>query len=299
MQIGDELTVVTTPQAYSVSNIVTEEKIPMMLFSYYLRPERDTATPSKPWIWDNPAIIYRWPADSSLSSQLHRQFEMKVLGLDTWENPYVQITPDNQAYWGGGVRADFGVPFFTFRNVPLTPPHSLAALQHACANGFRRHWKDSPISTGGLGTFPADAHSLDGFMYLAPMASKVIGNSFSQPLIRGDQVKGQLFAHLGDANGGPATDYAIADHSYLANAALWDSWYFSSLAPQTVEPYGSNKRNLQQVFDDFFPESVVEKPVPLPSVRMRPNRSGDETGCASSSATASQPRTPIRNSLAA
>jgi hypothetical protein len=278
MQIGDELPEVTTPQAYSVNNIVAEQKIPMMLFSYYLRPERDTATPSKAWLWDNPAIIYRWPPDNSISSLLHRQFEMKVLGLDTWENPYVQITPDNQAYWGGGVRADFGVPFFTFRSVPLTPPQSLASLQHACANGFRRYWKDSPIATNN-GKFPADAYALDGFQYLAPMASKVIGNSFSQPLIRGDQVKGQLFAHLGPANGGPAQNYAIADHSYLANAALWDSWYFSSLAPQTVEPYGSKRRNLQQVFDDFFPVTADGKAVPLPSVRMLAyRRSGDETG---------------------
>jgi hypothetical protein len=143
---------------------LAEQKIPMMLFSYYLRPERDTATPSKAWLWDNPAIIYRWPPDNSISSLLHRQFEMKVLGLDTWETPYVQITPDNQAYWGGGVRADFGVPFFTFRSVPLTPPQSLASLQHACANGFRRYWKDSPIATNN-GKFPADAYALDGYLY--------------------------------------------------------------------------------------------------------------------------------------
>jgi hypothetical protein len=277
MNIGRELPVVTTPSAYPVSSIVAEQKIPMMLFSYYMRPERDTDTPSKSWVWNNPAINYRWPADSSLASKLHRQLEMKVLGLDTWENPYVQITPDNQAYWGGGVRADFGVPFFTHRSIPLTPPLSLATLQHSCANGFRRHWKDSPIATNG-GRFPADAYGLDGHQYLAPMVSKAIGNSFAQPLIRGDRVDGTLFAFLGEVNGGTPRNFNIADHSYLANAALWDSWYFSSLAPQTVEPYGSNKRTLQQVFDDFFPKSTAAKPVPLPSVRMRPyRRSGDET----------------------
>jgi hypothetical protein len=81
----------------------------------------------------------------------------------------------------------------------------------------------------------------------------VIGNSFAQPLISGDRVEGELFAHLGAGNSSPTKNYAIADHSYLANAALWDSWYFSSLAPQKVEPYGSNRRGLQQVFDDFFP----------------------------------------------
>lgn len=278
MQVNDELPTVTSPQAYSMSNIATEKKIPLMLFSYYLRPERDTPTPSKAWIWNNPSIIYRWPADSSISSLLHRQFEMKVMGLDTWENPYVQITPENQAYWGGGVRADFGVPFFTLRSVPLTPPQSLAAFQHACANGFRRYWKDSPISTGGLGTFPKDAYSLDGFRYLAPMVSKAIGNSFASPLIRGSEVSGQLLAHLGAGNADTARNYNIADHAYLANAALWDSWFLSSLTPQTTEPYGSNRRNLQKVFDDFFPTQAATQPVPLPTVRMLPyRRSGDES----------------------
>jgi hypothetical protein len=276
MTIGRDLPTVVTPQAYSVSNIVAEGKIPMMLFSYYMRPERDTDTPSKPWIWNNPAIMYRWPADGSLSSKLHRQLEMKVLGLDAWENPYVQVTPENQAYWGGGVRADFGVPFFTFRSVPLTPPLSIAALQHACANGFRRHWKDSPIATGG-GRFPADAFSLDGHQYLAPMVSKAIGNSFAQPLIPGNRVDGSLFAFLGPGNGGRSANYNIADHSYLANAALWDTWYFSSLTPQTMAPYRPNTRTLQQVFDDFFPASAAGQSVPLPSVRMRPYQSGDET----------------------
>ncbi|MFM7182025.1 MAG: hypothetical protein ACKO2G_11255, partial [Verrucomicrobiales bacterium] len=274
MKVDVELPTVITPQAYSVSNIVAEKKIPMMLFSYYLRPERDTPTPSKSWVWNNPTIAYRWPADGSLSSKLHRQFEMLVVGVDTPENPYLQITPDNQAYWGGGVRADFGVPFFTYRNVPLTPPLSLAAFQHSCANGFRRHWKDSPVRIGG--TFPTDAFGLDGHQYLAPMVSKAIGNSFAQPLIRGDRVEGTLLACLASGNGGAPGQYNIADHSYLANAALWDSWYLSSLGPQTVDPYGSNKRSLQKVFDDFFPVVASTKPVPLPSVRMRPYRADAE-----------------------
>lgn len=276
MKVGEALPVITTPQAYTVSTIANEEKVPLMLFSYYLRPENDTETASRPWIWNNPAIVYRWPANGSISSRIHRQFEMKVVGVDTWENPYVQVTPDNQAYWGGGVRADFGVPFFTHRSIPLTPPQSLANLQHSCANGFRRYWKDSPISTGGPGTFPPDAESLDGFQYLAPKVSKAIGNSFAQPLISGERTDGELFAHLGDKNSSAARNYRIADHAYLANAALWDSWYFSSLTAQTVEPYAPNRRELQQVFDDFFSDPAEKPSVPLPSVRMRPYQPTDE-----------------------
>lgn len=277
MAIGEELPEITTPQAYRVSNVVAEEKVPLMLFSYYLRPENDTATPSRSWIWNNPAIVYRWPANDSLSSRLHSQFEMKVVGVDNWENPYVQVTPANQGYWGGGVRADFGVPFFTFRSVPLTPPQSLAALQHACANGFRRYWKDSPISIPAK-SFPAGAETLDGYQYLGPKASRIIGNSFGHPLIPADATTGNLYAHLGVSNGTPPKDYTIADHSYLANAALWDTWFFSSLAPQTVAPYGADRRDLQEVLEDFFPDSPAEASVPLPSSRLEPYRYGEDDG---------------------
>jgi Tfp pilus assembly protein PilX len=268
---------VTTPQTLTVGNIVDEKKIPHMLLSQHMRPETNATTPSKPWIWGNPSVILRQAADGGLVSRLTHQMEITVKQVDTWEDPSVQITPGNQAYWGGSTRADFGVPFFTLRGIPLTPMGSIASFQHSCANGFRRHWKDSTVFTPRPGVgFPASAESLDGHRYLAPMGSKLIGNSFAHPLIPSDKTNHQVTAPDDQTDPPVAVSLPVADHSYLANAALWDSWYLSSLAPQTVEPYGTNKRNLQQVFDDFFPTAMNTKPVPLPSVRMRPYRQGNE-----------------------
>lgn len=276
--LGD-LPTITTAQSITVGNVVDDKKIPHMLMSQHVRTETDNRTPSKPWIWGNPTVTFRITADDSLTARMIHQMEIQVIPVSAWENPHVQITPGNQGYWGGGVRADFGVPFFTLRSVPLVPIKSIASFQHSAANGFRRYWKDSPVFTGrregALYKFPPNAESLDGHRYLAPLGSKLIGNSFSHPLIPADKTHHTVMA-ADDQDGIAAVPRPVADHAYLANAALWDSWYFSSLTPQTVRPFGSYTRSLQEVFDDFFPESTGEKPVPLPSARMMPYRSGDD-----------------------
>lgn len=273
---SSSLPTVTTPQTLTVSNIVSDRKIPHLLISQNMRTENDTTTPSKTWLWSNPSVIFRQAADSSLTSRLAHQMEIFVTQVSSWENPYVQITPGNQAYWGGGTRADFGVPFFTLRGVPLTPMKSLAAFQHSCANGMRRQWKDSNVSIPS-GSFPATAEGLDGHRYLQPMGSKWIGNSFAHPLIPAGATMGQ--ASLPDNQGTPpvASNLRLADHSYLANAALWDTWYFSSMAPQTVHPYRGSPRTQQRVFDDFFPTTATTPPIPLPTTRFTPYRAGNET----------------------
>jgi hypothetical protein len=273
--LGD-LPVISTPQTITVGNIADERKIPHMLLSYHMRTETDNRTPSKSWIWSNPSVSFRTAPDSSMGVRLIHQMEIQVTPVSTWENPHVQITPGNQAYWGGGVRADFGVPFFTLRSVPLVPIKSIASFQHACANGFRRYWKDSPVTTGGLGTFPSTANTLDGHRYLAPMGSKLIGNSFAHPLIPKDKTHHTVMATDDQIANPVAAPIPVADHAYLANAALWDSWYFSSLTPQTAQPYRAKTRTLQQVFDDFFPQSSGENPVPLPTARISPHRTSDE-----------------------
>jgi hypothetical protein len=250
---------VTTPQTITVGNIVDEKKIPHLLFSQNLRCETDTTTPSKSWIWSNPSVGFRAAADNLLQTRHSHQMEIAVFPVSTWENPYVQITPANQGYWGGGVRADFGVPFFTYRSIPFTPLKSIASFQHSCANGMRRYWKDSSVSLPAS-SFPATAMGLDGHRYLMPMGSKLIGNSFAHPLIARNATQTDVSVARDQAAPPVNTSTTFADHSYLANAALWDSWYFSSLAPQTVRPYQSASRTVQQVFDDFYPVSSPKNP---------------------------------------
>ena len=43
----------------------------------------------------------------------------------------------------------------------------------------------------------------------------------------------------------------LADHSYLANRALWDDWFFSGICPQTAATF-TTKRSQKQVYQDFL-----------------------------------------------
>ncbi|HKK30720.1 MAG TPA: hypothetical protein VKA18_10055, partial [Alphaproteobacteria bacterium] len=56
-------------------------------------------------------------------------------------------------------------------------------------------------------------------------------------------------------------------HSYLANKALWDDYFFSSITPQPieVEAFDAGGRNAEKVALDFFTEM---DPIPLPNRRM-------------------------------
>lgn len=260
-------------QTLTAENLSFDRR-PLLVISHNMAMETDDP-PSKPWIWSNPSIVYRRSIDNSPQNRLLHQMEHRAERLPDWFSPIVDVTGGNQAYWGGAVDSTLGTSFFTMRSVPLVPIKSIASFQHSCANGMTRHWKNSPHTTN---SFPSNAETLDGYAYLAPMGSKLIGNSFSHPLMGADKTHGVVqddYDRNDGVNASPRNRF-VADHAYLANSALWDSWYFSSLTPQTAKPFGSAGRPLQQVFDDFFPTAMGQAPVPLPAARMVPNRASSD-----------------------
>jgi hypothetical protein len=84
------------------------------------------------------------------------------------------------------------------------------------------------------------------------MISHPIGNSIAPSVIAPEKTSSSL--------AGPR---ALADHSYLANQALWDDWFLSGIAPQTA-PAFSNKRAQKQVAAEF-----LNGKTPLPNSRYR------------------------------
>jgi Tfp pilus assembly protein PilX len=124
-------------------------------------------------------------------------------------------------YQGGGRYLTLGGSFNVIRRrIPMAAPLSLGAFENAIASGFAGRFKDAPAIAGD--PFPSNASALCGDDVAWPEVSKVIGNSHGTPYLNGDQV------YRAGSGGGAATRTA-ADHSWMANTALWDSWFLSSI----------------------------------------------------------------------
>ena len=124
---------------------------------------------------------------------------------------------NGRAFFGGGWTPVDGQTAITSHSVPREPLISLAAFQHSMANGFLfQPPKITPVNGFGI---------LNSRDPLNPQISHAIGNSAAPAVIASDKTQ----SIMTDGSGRP-----LADHSYLANRALWDDWFLSSIAPMTA-----------------------------------------------------------------
>ncbi|WP_269522690.1 hypothetical protein [Coraliomargarita parva] len=148
--------------------------------------------------------------------------------LTNWSSGEPSIAPDGSGYWGdSNTGGDTRVTLF---EIPTMPLQSLAALQHV--NNVN-HYAQEP--------------------------AYVIGNSLASPFID----RGAVTRTITDSG----KSYTQVDWSFLANDALWDDYYFSSLAPR-------DDLNLSDTeFDKIFQEYLDGES--LPDSRMRLFASND------------------------
>lgn len=139
-------------------------------------------------------------------------------------------------YYGGSFGSREGVSYLVTHHVPTKPIHSLGALQHSLADGS-----------------PFGSNSNESARLLLPSLAQPIANSFAPSVMAPDQVRTTLGGR--DA----------ADHSYLANLALWDDWFFSSVSPVTAPAY-KNRNVAQQEQKDLL-EAFLAGKQKLPNPR--------------------------------
>lgn len=222
-------------------------KAPFMLLSYNAKTENGSELGTKSLSRFNPKAFQ---VDFYSLSQEERDmhpYEFTVEPLLSWKNRSLEVSPDGSAFFGGAMNAEFGQSFVTTHSIPREPIVSLAALQHSFANGF-----EFQRPTYGYATLNAREP-------LLPQISHAIGNSVAPSMIDSDRT---------DSTASSSRVYA--DHSYLANKALWDDWFFSGIAPQTGADF-SNRRPQRVVAQEFFSNEGS-----LPVVRYRPNISEDD-----------------------
>jgi len=198
-------------------------KEPFMLFSYSVKTELAADKSGRFLARFNPKAPKIDFQTLTADEMETLPYEVHIEPLNSWKNRNFEVSTNGGGYFGAGWTRELGTGSVTTHTIPREPIHSLAAFQHAFANGF------TGSTTGLFGSTP-----------LLPQITHAIGNSAAPSVIPAEKTSSSL--------GGPRP---LADHSYLANQALWDDWFFSGIAPQTA-PAFSDKRGQKQVAADFL-----------------------------------------------
>jgi type II secretory pathway pseudopilin PulG len=157
----------------------------------------------------------------------------------------------SRGFYGGGYTVGEGVTHVVQQYLPALPPISIASLSSARLGGFsiaRNTVVGSPdqnmasyIFPPGNTTYPLRGAPLlgdfrqvtaTGHGGLAPHTLQAIGNSYAHPNIPADKAFKTYIHYLNSDFAESDQEAAYADHSYLANKALWDEFYFSSITPR-------------------------------------------------------------------
>ena len=186
----------------------------------------------------------------------------------------VQVDRNGDGFYGGGYTAENGTTHVVQQDIPAAPPMSIAALSHAHLGGFSLATEPAAEDYGGL-VAPEFRESFQrvtatGQAGLLPHTLQAIGNSYAHPSIAADKAA-QTRTRLFSTNVGEKTQY-MADHSYLANKALWDDCFFSSMspAPSSVKIFGGGDRSAKDAATNFFFPATPAAFKPLPNRRMVP-----------------------------
>lgn len=221
---------------------ISGRKEPMMLYSYKAKTERGSDRPARFLSRFNPKSMLLDYYDLSTRELDVLPFEVQIKPLNSFKTPLLEVSPNGNGYYGGDMNAQDGVSFITTHSVPREPILSLAALQHSFANGCQ-----SLSPQAGYAV-------INGRQPLLPQICHPIGNSFAPSVMASNRTEDSL-------PGGPRP---LADHSFLANRALWDDWFFSGIAPQNAFTFAT-KRTQQRVAQDF-----LERKIGLPLHRYVP-----------------------------
>jgi type II secretory pathway pseudopilin PulG len=187
---------------------------------------------------------------------------------DVYEAP-VQVTATGSSYWGGGYTPESGTTHIIQQEIPVVPPISIAALSHARLGGWSLGDQPAlpyPEMSLATATRRRTMNRAVGFGGLRPHTLQAIGNSYAHPQIPADQTYTTVSRMFHATDG--SHNETFADHSYLANKAIWDEFFFSSITPQRTEVnvFESSDLEALDVAREFFFDNQ-----PLPNRRMRAN----------------------------
>jgi hypothetical protein len=166
-------------------------KKPFAMLDVTARTTKDDPE-TKPWLYNN-FVVEGGDQNSASVGLVAQSYDIRLKQISDFDNfpDGVSMHPkSNRGYFGATAEAGLGSNFVTMFHVPVVPAASLGDL--------------IPANLAPSSKLPRVVHPF--------------GNSRAHPLVAAGKVSSTIA-------GGTALD-----HSYLLNDALWDKFYFSSLA---------------------------------------------------------------------
>jgi len=225
---------------------------------------------SRPFLHSTPVQTVTWLDRDDPDAYYQHGWNWWIQDINSVFEATVQVAANNRSsFWGGGYTPEFGSTNIVQQEVPLTPVHSIAALSHAQLSGYSIS-QDNLGTTAGGRVDNFEGTTATGGNGLFPRISQAIGNSYAHPYLRAYEASGTWTRHYNVSEGEETIPFA--DHSYLANKALWDDYFFSSIAPRRTRIFsGAEQGTARQVAERFFTEGAD-----LPNRRFVPYLSGFE-----------------------
>lgn len=233
-----------------VSDFINKPQ-PIMMISFLRNVERDSGTSppdafaSRPFQLAETAAGWSAYSPSGVDAGLHAY--QRLITAEPMNYQFRTLAAGQgggYVYHGGGRQPSLGGSFNVIRRrIPFAAPLSLGAFENAIATGFTRRFKDAPK----IDSIPPTAMALCGDDAAWPEVSKAIGNSHGTPFLNSNQV-------YRPGSGNDATTKTAADHSWMANTALWDSWFLSGIVDGSgngSNPLQNDSRSPRKQFEDL------------------------------------------------
>lgn len=232
---------IVPPQVLPVQDFVNAP-MPVMMITLMPNVEKSrtiplppNAFPSRPFHFTEPAIAER------RIQPLTQEQAMQTSQMLTISEPMDYEFANDRTlaagaggrnlYHGGAREVGLGGSFNVVkRRIPLTPPLSIGAFENAIACGLLQRFRERIVASTG--------DALVGHNATSPAIAKAIGNSWSNPFLVSSSVYNGTYH----------------DPSWMANNALWDSWFLSGIVDASTlsaSSWAADTRSPRQQFRDL------------------------------------------------
>lgn len=204
---------------------------------------------SRPFLHSTPITGTAFIDRADDDSFYHHGWNWWVENINSVFEANVAVNRQNQGFYGGGYTTETGTTNVVQQEVPVVPPISIASLSHAHLGGFSL--ANEALGSRASNTFDAfQRTTASGQGGLFPHTLQAIGNSYAHPYIKADEASTNWTREFSEDISDKRV--TLADHSYLANKALWDDYFFSSIAPATTDVFETSRGSAEQIAERFF-----------------------------------------------